>query len=167
MTPFFSKKEIRELEEKRRIEKKSLEKEILDLKTRHAAEVDQHRKAFDDRTTLINLKLKEAAKERTRHDTAMAKLQEEMAKATHAWKAYCDKLQKEHNDQIREKLLGEGERTKKITGLEKALAKHKENLATYKRRLGNALKTLDGKKEQVAKLRTELAALSSEAHQDP
>ena len=153
MNPFFSKKEIQE------------------LKVRHAAEVDQLKHTLAERDWGFQMAQETSAtalsKEKARHAAEIRKTREEMAKATQAWKAYCDKLQKEHGEYSRSKLLEERERTKKITGLENTLAKRKKELAGYKLRLGNALKTLDGKKEQVAKLRTELSALSSEAHQDP
>ncbi|MFK7846078.1 MAG: hypothetical protein AB8G77_12335 [Rhodothermales bacterium] len=159
MTPFFSKKEVRELEEKSRIEKKRLEKEILDLKTRHAAEVDQHRKAFDDRTTLINLKLKEAAEERASHDAELKQLQIETARISHAWKDECDRI-----NALR--LSTEGERKKQIMAFEKAIVKHKKKLRSYKVRLGKAVNTLDRKREQVAKLREKLAAFHADADQE-
>ena len=81
------------------------------------------------------------------------------------WKSECDKLQEKYK-YIDSKLLKERKRKKQIAELEKALSKYKKKLAAYKRRLGNALNTLDRKKEQVVKLRAELAALPGEAHQD-
>ena len=81
------------------------------------------------------------------------------------WKSECDKLQEKYDKYIDSKLLEERKRKKQIAELERALEKHKKKLATYKRRLGNALNTLDRRKEQVVKLRAELAALRGEAHQ--
>ena len=82
------------------------------------------------------------------------------------WKSECDKLQEKYDKYIDSKLLEERKRKKQIAELERALEKHKKKLAAYKLRLGNALNTLDRRKEQVVKLRAELATLRGEAHQD-
>ena len=82
------------------------------------------------------------------------------------WKSERDKLQEKYDKYIDSKLLEERKRKKQIAELERALEKHKKKLAAYKRRLGNALNTLDRRKEQVVKLRAELATLRGEAHQD-
>ena len=148
----------------------SSKKEILDLKRRHDAEVNRLKSTLSERDYRIQMEQKTSATalkaEKARHDSKMDKLRKEMKEGGDAWKAYCEKLQEKYDEYIGSKLLEERERKKQNIGLERALAKHKKELSTYKRRLGNALSTSDRRKEQVAKLKAELTALRVETHQD-
>ena len=158
------------LEEKNRIEKKDLEKEILDLKERqdalkrrHAAEVDQLKNAFSDRDWRLQLAEKKTARvleeEKTRHVAELAQLQQECAANAHAWKDKCDRIQVSLNIAEENRDRSERKRRRQIAELESAIVGQKAKTTTYELRLGNALSTQERRKERIKTLKAEKAEL--------
>lgn len=167
---FFSKKEIREPEEKSRIEKKNPEEEIFELKKkcdamekRHAGEMDRLKNTLADRDWRLQLAEKKTARvldeEKTRHAAELTQLQQECAANSHGWKDKCDQIQVSLNVAERNRDRSERKRREQIGELESAIVKQKAKIETYKLRLGNALSAQERRKEQIKTLKSEKAEL--------